>query len=262
MQVAVLAIADALFGREALTSVVPDPIVILQGALNVCLLSLVAIAILVGDHAFFYAGYWTWGLCVCSIYSFFKLTEVSGKQPWIATGMENTHVKEDATTETFDDNYAILVIKILISAVTILVAGYTVATTGERIAEQSGMGSSFFGVAFVAIATSLPEASTVFACVRRKLYTMAISDILGTNILNIVLLFGVDLVASESPVLAVVGDFAAVAALLGCLVTAIFLVGLAERSDRTIGKLGIDSLMVLVSYIGGLILLYTLRGGS
>ena len=88
---------------------------------------------------------------------------------------------------------------------------------------------------------------------------MAISDIFGTNIINVALLFGADLVASGEPVFNRVGDFAVVAALLAALLTGVFLVGLAERRDRTIARMGTDSVLVVLFYAAGLALLYSLR---
>lgn len=74
------------------------------------------------------------------------------------------------------------------------------------------------------------------------------------------LLLGVDLVATGEPVLNQIGAFATVGALLGTLVTAIFLIGLSERRDRRIWRMGTDSFAVLLVYLGGLYLLYTMRG--
>ncbi|WP_425411152.1 sodium:calcium antiporter [Hyphococcus sp.] len=258
MQVAVLALADLAIHKRALTSVVPDPAVMLQGALNICLLAFVAIAVLSGDVSILGAGAWTWVLFSAAVFSFIKLTEAEGRQPWIADLDEpmQTHSKR---AQSEDGNF-ILAIKTIASAATILIAGYVVAVSGEALAEQSGLGSSFVGVALVAIATSLPEASTVFASMRRGLYTMAISDILGTNILNVALLFGVDVIATGDPVLTRVGNFAAIGAMLGVAVTGIFLMGLAERRDRTIWRMGVDSMLVLAVYLGGLVLLYSMRG--
>ncbi|MGD2168490.1 MAG: sodium:calcium antiporter, partial [Gammaproteobacteria bacterium] len=58
LQIALLGLADLVFDKRALTSIVPDPIVMLQGAIHVCLLTGVAIAILVPDRLFFGAGLW------------------------------------------------------------------------------------------------------------------------------------------------------------------------------------------------------------
>jgi Ca2+/Na+ antiporter len=263
MQVAVLALADLAISKRPLTAVVPDPVVLLQGAVNVGLLSLVAMAIVVGDRAFFAGGYWSWGLGIASVYGFIKVSEGNNRHPWIVNpeDKEVAAKREGGNDRPMGDfSRARLTGETVGSALVILVAGYIVATVGDALAEQTGLGSSFVGVALVAIATSLPEASSVFAAVRRGLYTMAISGILGTNILNVLLLFSVDMVASGEPVLNKVGAFATVGALLGAVVTAIFLIGLSERQDRRIWRMGTDSVAVLLVYLGGLYLLYTMRG--
>jgi cation:H+ antiporter len=63
-------------------------------------------------------------------------------------------------------------------------------------------------------------------------------------------------------VLAQVGPFSIFGAALGIAMTAVFVAGLAERRDRTVFRMGIDSVAVLVIYFGGLGLLYSLRGTS
>jgi len=47
--------------------------------------------------------------------------------------------------------------------------------------------------------------------------------------------------------------------LLGIVVTAIYVAGLIERRDRAFARMGVDSIRVLVTYSGGLFLLYHLR---
>lgn len=263
MQVVMLALADLIIGKRPLTSVVPDPVVLLQGSVNVGLLSLVAMAIVVGDRAFWGGGYWSWGLGVAAVYGFIKISEGDRRYPWIVNPDDKeVGQRREGKGDRPMGHYSMvrLVTETLISALVILSAGYVVATVGDALAKQTGLGASFVGVALVAIATSLPEASSVFASVKRGLYTMAISGILGTNILNVLLLFGVDMVAPGAPVLNKVGAFATVGALLGAVVTAIFLIGLSERRDRKIWRMGTDSALVLLVYIGGLYLLYTMRG--
>ncbi|SOD41865.1 hypothetical protein [Nitrosovibrio sp. Nv4] len=48
-QIAILAIVDQFIGRSALTSALPDPIVMLQGGLSILLLSIVAAGMVAGD---------------------------------------------------------------------------------------------------------------------------------------------------------------------------------------------------------------------
>jgi cation:H+ antiporter len=265
MQVAVLAVADFFFGERALTSVVPNPVVMLQGAFNICLLTFVAMAIIVGDVPFLGAGAWSWGIFAVSAYSFIKISKAEQRHPWVINnpddkelGKESGNVENNRPLE--GDSSVWLISKIVISALVILFAGYTLATVGDIIARQSGLGSSFVGFALMSMATSLPEASMVFASVRRGLYTMAISGILGTNPFNVALIFGVDMIAPGAPVLSDIGDFSVVGTLLGLAVTGFFLMGLIERADRTIWRMGVDSAAILIAYTGGMILLYSMRG--
>jgi cation:H+ antiporter len=69
----------------------------------------------------------------------------------------------------------------------------------------------------------------------------------------------IDVVYAGGYALNAVGRFSVVAALLGAVVTAIFLAGLIERRDRTVLRAGIDSWLVLLACVAGLVLLYRLR---
>jgi len=60
----------------------------------------------------------------------------------------------------------------------------------------------------------------------------------GSNLFDIVLVFVADLVYTGGPVLGEVGRFSTLAALLGIAVTILFLVGLIERRDRTVMRMG------------------------
>lgn len=85
------------------------------------------------------------------------------------------------------------------------------------------------------------------------------SDIFGTNLFDIGLVFVVDAAFRGGPILSEVGRFAVFAAVLGTIVTTLFLTGLIERRDRTIARMGLDSFAVLAACFAGLAVLYTLR---
>lgn len=260
MQVAVLAVADQIYHQRALTSIVPNPTVMVQGVLNICLLTGAALIIGVGDQPLLGAGIGSWGLFIIAVWSFVHIARNSRRQPWIANISDDAKQQHASTAaQGMKDSNRILALKTGSAATVILLAGALVASSAEVLAQQTGLGSSFMGMAFVAISTSLPEASTVFAAMKRGLYTLAISDILGTNIINVALLLGVDLLIGGQPVLNQTGVFASTGALLGVLVTAIFLYGLVERRDKTISRMGTDSALVLLVYGAGLLLLYQLR---
>lgn len=265
MQVAILAVGDALIGRDALTSVIVEPVVLLQLALNNLLLGLFAAAAMMGDVAIFGIGAWSFALGAGYVGSVWIITKSQGRRTWIAAdkdkpGHRKAHAPKKSTeAKPRERSLRSLIPKTVAAAVAILIAGFLLSRTGEAIAEQTGLGQSFGGFALVAISTSLPELSTVVASIRLRRYVMAVSDIFGTNLFNVGLVFVVDGAYRGGPILNEISRFSVFAALLGIVVTTLFMVGLIERRDRTIARMGIDSFAVLAAYFGGLAALYTLR---
>jgi cation:H+ antiporter len=140
--------------------------------------------------------------------------------------------------------------------VVILVAGFVLARVGEAIAEQSGLGATFIGATLLSTSTSLPEVSTAIAAVRLGNYSMAVSNIFGSNGLMVALLLVADLFYREGPIL-LGGDAAATFTVaMGIVVTGAYLVGLVERRNQVILRMGIDSVAVLVFYVSTLAILY------
>ncbi|MGE3917999.1 MAG: sodium:calcium antiporter, partial [Hyphomicrobiaceae bacterium] len=84
MQVAILAVADFAIGRRALTAVVPDPVVLLQGSLNVVMLAVVSVATIVADVTVFGIGLWSWLILALFLLSLRMLATADQRQPWLA----------------------------------------------------------------------------------------------------------------------------------------------------------------------------------
>jgi cation:H+ antiporter len=56
-----------------------------------------------------------------------------------------------------------------------------------------------------------------------------------------------------------VGTFAAFGALLAIVLTALYLAGMIERRDRTVLRMGFDSLAAMAVYVCGVAVLYQLK---
>jgi cation:H+ antiporter len=61
------------------------------------------------------------------------------------------------------------------------------------------------------------------------------------------------------PIWASSAAFAAVAALITIVLTALFLAGMLERRDRTVLGMGWDSFAAIGTYVAGLFVLYQLK---
>jgi cation:H+ antiporter len=105
----------------------------------------------------------------------------------------------------------------------------------------------------------LPEWSTVIESIRLNRYDMAIGDVFGTNIMNVMIIVLIDALNPGDPVLQAAGRFAGFAAVLALLLTSVFMIGLLERRDRTVLRMGLDSLVVVLVYAAGVVVLHGLR---
>jgi cation:H+ antiporter len=267
MQVAVLVLADATVRGQALSLATANSAVLLQGALLVLVLALAATGILIGEPTGLPFGLWTLVLFVAGVLGFWLIHHYGTDIEWEPTAEEeirNEAEREGVRVEGVQRRRAALPLKgavlySIAAAVAILAAGFVVAQTADALAEQTGLGSSFMGVALLPIATSLPEISTTLAAVRLGHFEMAFSNVYGANLLDVGVLFLVDVIYAGGPVLNELGSFSIFGALLGIVITTVYLAGLIERRNRTILGLGVDSVVVLVCYLAGIGVLYTLR---
>ncbi len=255
----ILALADVVYGRHALTSTPPTPQMMLQGVLVVLILALVVAPTIAGDVLLLGIGAWSWVMIATFIGAVWFIAKAQDRRSWVpADRKEKANQRIERTP---DGRYTLrqLVARTAAVAVVILAAGFLLARTGEALAEQTGLGTSFVGAVMLAMATSLPEVSTVLTAVRLKRYEMAISDILSTNLFNVMIIVLVDAIHQGGPVLMEAGRFAAFGALLAIVLTTFFVLGMIERRDRTVLRMGIDSLAVLLCYSAGVVVLYQLR---
>jgi cation:H+ antiporter len=141
-------------------------------------------------------------------------------------------------------------------AALVFAAGWLLARLGDSIAQQTGLGGGVVGMLMLAVATSLPEISTTLSAALHGNVTMAISNIFGSCLFDVALLFLTG-VLSAGPVVRDARSAVFVAA-LGVTMTAVYLWGLLEHRQRTILRLGVDSVMVLVLYVVGAVGVVTL----
>lgn len=260
VNVIILAIADATIRRRALTSVQGSPKVLLIGVLGTIMLAIVVAPTITGDALLLGMGRWSWVMLLVYAAAVWLMAHSQAERAWrpFAADTDEAGGPGDEAGGP-QAGTGRLAARAAAAAAVILVAGFVLARTGDAVARQSGLGTHFFGMVFLALATSLPEISTVLAAVRRRRYEMAISDVFGTNLFNVTIIVLVDALHPGGPVLVETGRFASFGALLALVLTGLYLMGLVERRDRTLAGLGIDSVLALATYGAGLAVLYSLR---
>ena len=86
-----------------------------------------------------------------------------------------------------------LVASFLGLATVVAAAGTILARSADRIAEVTGLGRLLVGSVLLAAATSLPELTVDIAAVRHGMPDLATGDLLGSSLMNLLILAGIDL---------------------------------------------------------------------
>jgi len=162
---------------------------------------------------------------------------------------------EPETTETNVSLIRATLLFALATALLWLTSPYLVSSS-NALAIKTGVGASFFGASALAIVTSLPELISSIAAVRIGAYDLAVGNLFGSNMFNVMTLAIVDLFYTQGYYLSSIDPAFAIAGLVALLLTAVALVGTLVRAERRLGIVEIDALLILIAYGLGMYLLY------
>ncbi len=82
----------------------------------------------------------------------------------------------------------------------VVAGGYIVVWAGSTIALRLGMSETLVGLTIVAVGTSLPELVTSLVAARKKEADIAVGNIVGSNIFNVLFILGFSSILSPLPV--------------------------------------------------------------
>ena len=150
---------------------------------------------------------------------------------------------------------AILVLSI--GAIITLFAGWGLVITGEQLTIRWGMSGVLFGGTILALCTALPEISTGITSAKIRDYNMAVSDIFGGNAFLPVLFLMASIIGGDA-ILPKLKPSDIYLTILGIILTGIYMIGMVIHSKKQIFRMGIDSLVVVIVYLLGLLGLITL----
>ncbi len=167
-----------------------------------------------------------------------------------------------AFTEAEVDGYPELTLRqaslrYAMAAGAVVAAGVWLPLVGADLAAVMGWTESFVGTLFVAFVTSVPELVVTVAALRLGALDMAIGNLFGSNLFNVLILAIDDLAYREGSLLADVSISNAATAMSASLMTGIALVGLMYRpSGRVLGTVGWASVLLVGAYVLNSYLVY------
>lgn len=162
-------------------------------------------------------------------------------------------------TSGFKSNKVIIIINILfaISGLIAIIGGGTlVVTSAKSIASDLGMSETIIGLTIVAVGTSLPELVTSVVASIKKEEDIAIGNVIGSNIFNILFILGISSSISNLKISNTVafGISNSLIDLLVLLVSGIAVLLIALFGKRIKKWQGVIFLLLYVAYVAYLII--------
>jgi cation:H+ antiporter len=144
-----------------------------------------------------------------------------------------------------------------LAALVILISAPVLVYAADGIGREADLGESFVGASFLAFSTSLPELATAVAAVRIGAFDLAVGSLLGSNAFNMAIIFIVDLVYTEGPVLANVHEIEAFVGVSAILLMALVLAGIVHGARTRVSRLEPGSGMTLLAYFMLMYMIFT-----
>jgi cation:H+ antiporter len=148
----------------------------------------------------------------------------------------------------------------MLSAGAVAAAGYRLARDGEIISEGTGLGGMWVGAILIAAATSLPELLTDVNAVWQGRPSLAVGDLFGSCMANMMLLAVADLLTRHTRILTRVAVNQALVGTLAICLIAVAAIGVAIGPAFAVGVFGPATLVIGLGYVGGMYILDKNRG--
>jgi len=134
-------------------------------------------------------------------------------------------------------------------------SGWLVAESGMALAVRTGVGDTIVGGFLTAVSTSLPELVTAVAAVRRGALTLAVGNIIGGNAFDCMFAVGADVAFRGGSIYHEMSSRTRFMVALSIVLVSILLAGLVTRERRGVANIGFESVLLLVFYVGGFVVI-------
>lgn len=153
-------------------------------------------------------------------------------------------------------------VRLIVSVGLVVAGGFWLAWAGSRIAGETGWGDGFVGALFLALVTSLPELSVCLGAMKIAAPEMALSNILGSNVFNLGIIFWADLAYGRSSILAGVDGPTLVSGGLGAFFALLLACALKMKRPASVPAVMAINLAIVLAYLIGLRWIFSLSAGG
>ena len=152
------------------------------------------------------------------------------------------------------------IIMFSINAAFVIVAAIFLPFVAQRVAELTGLGTTFVGSTFVALTTSLPEVVISIAALRLGAVDMALANMFGSNMFNILVLGVEDVFYTRGSIFTEVSRNHSVTALIAIVMTSIAVIALTYKQTKSaLLRFGWGTFTILIVGLFNFLVLYLMR---
>jgi cation:H+ antiporter len=190
----------------------------------------------------------------------FRLLHVSGYTPFIIVLYlvamraafvyeRRTKARPGAVRGESDITLRTAVVRYSAAAIVVVAAGTWLPFIGQDLAEVMGWNTTFVGTLLIAGATSIPELVVTISALRLRAVDMAIGNLLGSNLFDILILAIDDIAYTKGPLFSSASPANAITAFAAVIMSGIFIVALLYKPETRIrGTIGWVSIALLLVY--------------
>lgn len=240
-----LGVADILYRKANLEHAAASPVNLMLSGLLIVLLTLPLLAVITPTVT-------VWGVhpvtpVIVAAYLFgLKLVHHTQVKPMWFPRLTRQTVADSPGVERGGAG-AVWLGFFLMAAVTAC-AGWVLMEAAKGIADHTGASDTLVGGLLTALATSTPELVTTIAAIRIGALMLAVSNILGTNCFNMLVVAAADVGYADGSIYQDISPAQMTWGLVSILMTAILLLGLVRRETYGIGRIGFESASILCVY--------------
>jgi len=140
-------------------------------------------------------------------------------------------------------------------ATIVTLAGWSLSQLAIPLGEKTGLSHGVVGGVFTAVSTSIPELVVAITAVRMGALNLAVGDIIGGNAFDTLFISASDIAYRQGPIYAAMTSVEQFWLANSMLMIGVLLMGLIYRQRHGPGNIGLESVVLLVLYFGGLAIL-------
>lgn len=254
-QTAFLALADIAYKRANLEHAAASAENLFMTSFLLALLTVHALALSIPTFCIFGVHPATIVLIVSYIFGIYLLNRTHETPMWLPRKTKDTSSEPKHKSHRLDSHIWKLWIRFSGYASIVALAGWALAQLAISLSEQSDLSHGIVGGVFTAVSTSIPELVVAITAVRMGALNLAVGDIIGGNAFDTLFIAASDITYREGSIYADVSSAEQFWLANSMLMTTILLMGLIYRERHGPGNIGVESVVLLVLYLGGIITL-------